>query len=396
MTDDAELLRCYAKLRQEDAFTELVQRHVNLVWGTAKRITGEAELACDVSQLVFSDLAKKADALPHGTVLPGWLHRAACHAAKNAVRGNARRNEREKQAMELHALINDDGKDSRDADELQAILDDALAELPDLDRDAVLLRYFAKKSFAEIGTVIQSSEDAAQKRLSRALDKMRDFFRGRGVGASAGAVVAALGVAGTNAAPCGFAATVATASLAAGGVSLGSASILQTIVLMKTRIAIACAVAAAVAVPTIIQQKTASQLRRQNAAPQQQLVKLNTIANPNTIRIETINAMKQLGFAARLFAADHNHKHPTTFEEMKIELNGMATDRFEFVKHIREVTETEPQLILFREIEPRQLPGGSWERVYAFADGSAQVNGSPDGDFSAFEQEHMAKPLTAK
>jgi len=81
---------------------------------------------------------------------------------------------------------------------------------------------------------------------------------------------------------------------------------------------------------------------------------------------------------------------------MKNELNEMDTDRFEFVKHIREVTESEPQLILFREIDPRQLPDGFWDRLYAFADGSVQNKGSPNGDFSAFEQEHMAKPLTEK
>ena len=106
--------------------------------------------------------------------------------------------------------------------------------------------------------------------------------------------------------------------------------------------------------------------------------------------------MKLLGLAARLFAGDNNRKNPATFEEMENYLSVMDTNRYEFVKHIREVSEAEPQLILFREIEPRQLPDGSWERVYTFADGSVQSKPSPNGDFSAFEQEHMAKPLTAE
>ena len=168
IADDQELLRRYAKEHYEEAFTELVGRRLNLVWGAALRITNDAELARDVAQTVFTDLARKASSLPRGTVLAGWLYRAACYAAAKAVRRNVRRAERESQAMRFHTLHASDSVDAQTLDALQPLLDEALGQLADDDRDAVVLRYFASKSLAEVGAALGTSDAAAQKRLTRA------------------------------------------------------------------------------------------------------------------------------------------------------------------------------------------------------------------------------------
>jgi RNA polymerase sigma factor (sigma-70 family) len=268
MSDDAELLQRYARQRAEDAFTELVRRYLNLVWSAARRITGDGDQARDVAQTVFADLARKADRLPRGTVLAGWLHRAACLAAANLVRGNARRAARERQVMELNPLQAADPADARAAEALQPLLDAALNTLDQADRDAVVLRYLSGKSFAEVGAALGSTEAAAQRRISRAVEKLRAQVGRRGVATSAVGLTLALAVASAEAAPAGLAAVVSTASLAAASAA-GTVGIAQTIMLMKTKLMLATIAVAAVATPIAIQQTSLGHLREENLSLKQ-------------------------------------------------------------------------------------------------------------------------------
>ena len=162
MTGDWDKLRRFRQEGDEEAFADLVREYINLVWTTAFRITGDADLAGDVAQTVFADFARKADRLPDTTILAGWLHRAASFAARRAVRDEIRRRSRERQAMELE-LAHEPASD--ELDPVLPFLDEAIAALRPNDRDAVLLRFFGKKSLAEIGAVFGVSEDAAQKRI---------------------------------------------------------------------------------------------------------------------------------------------------------------------------------------------------------------------------------------
>ena len=74
MINDADLLCRYVKDQAEDAFRELVERHLNFVYSAALRqVNGDAHLARDVTQLVFADLARKAGSLTGRRVLAGWL-----------------------------------------------------------------------------------------------------------------------------------------------------------------------------------------------------------------------------------------------------------------------------------------------------------------------------------
>lgn len=136
---DAELLRRYADQGVEEAFAELVRRYCNLVWAAARRVSGNADTARDVAQLVFCDLARKSRQIPTHTVLAGWLYRAACHAAAKHVRSEVRRNQREQITMETQVRENQPAAESESTSaDLQPLLDSALAELSDADRDAVV------------------------------------------------------------------------------------------------------------------------------------------------------------------------------------------------------------------------------------------------------------------
>lgn len=272
---DHELLRRYADQGSDAAFTELVQRHCNLVWAAARRVSGNGEIARDVAQTVFTDLARKAGKLPADTVLAGWLYRAACHAAANHIRGDARRNQREQTAMQQHHLQPAEAAESRLAEELQPLLDTVLGTLSPADRDAVVLRFLADRSLTEVGAALGVSEDTAQKRVSRALDKLREAFRQRGVTVNGGVAAAALSAAATQAAPVGLAAIVASGALAGAGATAGTASFL---LLMKSKLVVGIVGGAVVATALTWQQRNTSRLAEENSALRRQVAALSVVA----------------------------------------------------------------------------------------------------------------------
>jgi RNA polymerase sigma factor (sigma-70 family) len=265
---DHELLRRYAEHGAEEAFNELVQRHLNLVWAAARRVSGNADLARDVAQTVFTDLARKAGTLPRETVLAGWLYRAACHAAAKQARGEARRVLREHHAMAMQEPTLPDSATAQAAEELQPMLDAALAELSETDRDAVVLRFLAGRSLAEVGTALGTGEDAAQKRVSRALEKLREAFRRRGVNVSGGVMAAGLGLAGAEAAPAGLAGGLTAAALAAAGTAGGTGA---TLLLMKSKLTLGIVAGAAVIAALTWQQHHLTGLTEENSALRRQL-----------------------------------------------------------------------------------------------------------------------------
>src|SRR5436190_3534238 len=170
MNDDQNLLRQYREQGSDAAFRALVDRYVNLVYSAALRKTDDPHLARDASQMVFIDLARKARRLNQNVVLAGWLYRGACFAAAKLIRNEARRAAREKVSTNMNA---DSSEANAYWNQLKPILDDALNALAEKDRDAVILRFFENKAWREIGDALRLSEDAAQKRVNRALDKLR-------------------------------------------------------------------------------------------------------------------------------------------------------------------------------------------------------------------------------
>ena len=276
MTDDAELLRLYAEESSEQAFGELVKRYVDLVYSAAiRRVGNDTQLAQDVAQTVFSALARKARVLPNNVVLGGWLYRHTCLVAAQTVRSECRRRIRENQAASMNALNADDNPVW---EHLAPFLDEAMQGLGMHDRDAIVLRYFQGQDLRRVGIALGIGEEAARKRVSRALERLREQFKRRGLTLSTAALAALLAGNAVMAAPAGVAASISAAALASAAVSGGTAlTILKLMTMTKLKIAIAAVVAAGVATPILIEQQTTKALRQENQTAQnQRLVKLDT------------------------------------------------------------------------------------------------------------------------
>src|SRR5436190_4461788 len=216
MTDDSQLLRRYTEERAEPAFGELVTQHIDLVYSAALRVLGgDRHLAEDVTQTVFADLARKAKSLPRDVVLAGWLYRHTCFTAAKAVRAERRRHIREKTAMEMNALHDDT---EPNWEQIVPLLDEAMNQLSTSDRDAIVLRFLKRQDFRAVGAALGVGEDAAQKRVSRALEKLRTFLTRRGVALTATALGTKLATEAVVAAPMGLAVSVTATSLAGAAV----------------------------------------------------------------------------------------------------------------------------------------------------------------------------------
>jgi len=214
---DSELLRRFVQDHDQGAFAELVRLHVNFVYAAALRhVSGDCHRAEDVAQQVFVDLARKAPDLGRHPCLPGWLYASTRFTAINILRHEQRRTNREKDAEIMH--------ESSDAQEphweqIRPLIDDAMQELDERDRQSVLLRFFGRQTFGAIGEQLGLSENAAQKRVERALDRLAAVLAQRGITSTSAALSVALAQAGV-AAPAslaGSATTVALATARAGG-----------------------------------------------------------------------------------------------------------------------------------------------------------------------------------
>ena len=182
MTAPRTLLADYATKGSEEAFRELVTRHIDLVYSTAVRlVNGDRHRAEDVAQTVFADLARLARSLSTDVMLGGWLHRRTCHVALSLMRSERRRQHRERQAAEMNAQ-----QEQAEAsfDQIAPMLDEAIDQLSAEDRTAIVLRFFERRNLRAIGEALGSNDDAAQKRVSRALEKLRGLLARRGVTAS--------------------------------------------------------------------------------------------------------------------------------------------------------------------------------------------------------------------
>jgi RNA polymerase sigma factor (sigma-70 family) len=277
--DDRELLREYVERQSEMAFAELVTRHVNLVYATALRILGESQMAQDVAQTVFIRLARKARSVREGNALPGWLYHAACGAARDVLRREGRRRRRETEAMN-RAQLERDSQSTWEA--ILPLLDEAMQQLNRFELDAVVLRFLEGKSFRETGLALAVSEDAAQKRVSRALDKLRTHFAKRGLILSAAAIVTALETNSLQSAPLALTAGLAGTSLSGAAGSMGLGTLIQTVFMTNAKTAIAvAALACAISTPLILQHQTIRQLRQEQTQSARQLADMAKLREEN-------------------------------------------------------------------------------------------------------------------
>jgi RNA polymerase sigma factor (sigma-70 family) len=211
--DDWELLQDYARTHSESAFAELVGRHIDWIYSVALRQVGNSQLAEDVAQSVFALLARKAGTLRSGTLLGGWLFRSTCFVAKCSLRAERRRKFREETASTMMTTAQSDDSEVF-WQQLAPYLEHAVASLSEVDRSVVLLRFYERKSLSEIGQRLQISEEAAKKRVSRSVDKLREFLTRRGITMGAAAIGAVLLEKTVQAAPATLSSSIVSASTA--------------------------------------------------------------------------------------------------------------------------------------------------------------------------------------
>ncbi|MBI2928347.1 MAG: sigma-70 family RNA polymerase sigma factor [Verrucomicrobia bacterium] len=301
---DAQLLREYAQRGCEPAFREIVTRHTALVYSAALRCVNSPDVACDIAQSVFTDLSRKArplaDKLAESASLVGWLFRSTRFTALNHLRDDRRRLARERQAME-QLLSNSES--APDWDRIRPVLDEAMDNLDDEDRDALLLRYFKNQDFRAVGVALGVSDDAAQKRVTRAVERLREFFAKRGVTVGASGLVVIVSANAVQAAPVGLAVAISSAAALAGTavVATTTATATQAIAMTTLQKTLITAAFVAAVGTAIYEARQVSTLRTQVQTLQQQQA-------PLAEQIEQLSRERD-GTASKLIAlADENER----------------------------------------------------------------------------------------
>ena len=275
---DLQLLARYTRQQAEDAFAEIVRRHLDLVFSAALRQVRSPQLAEEVAQSAFTDLARQAHRLAPDTVLTAWLYQVTRRTAIDVVRREARRQAREQVAYELNAMnataLSRQNPMEADADwsHIAPLLDEAMHGLEDTDRAAVLLRYFENKSLREVGQTLGTTEDAARKRVSRAVERLREFFAKRGVSVGASGLVVVISANAVQAAPAGLAATISAAATLVGTTiaTTATATAAKAIAMTTLQKTLIVATLAAVAGTGVYTTRQASRLRNQVQTLRQQ------------------------------------------------------------------------------------------------------------------------------
>ncbi len=268
---DVELLRDYAEAGSEAAFCKLVARHTDFVFSAALRQVDSPDLASDLTQKVFTDLARKAQPvakkMPVKGSLAGWLHRSVRYAALNHLRDTRRRHTNERQAME-QLLTNSES--AQDWERIRPMLDEALESLDDEDREALLLRYFRKQDFRTVGLALGVSDDTAQKRVSRAVERLREFFAREKITIGASGLGILISTNAVQSAPIGLAATISAAAVFSGTASSTIIVATKTTAMTTLQKGLIAATFAVVAGTGIFEAHQASQLRGRNQTLEQQ------------------------------------------------------------------------------------------------------------------------------
>ena len=286
LPSDAELLADYATRRSEAAFARLVERYVALVHSAARRQVSDPHLAEKITQAVFILLARKAGSLGRQTVLSGWLCRTAHFAARDALKAGRRRLHREQlAAMNITEDITHEAWQ-----QLAPLLDEAVAQLREADRNAIVLRYYEQRSLDEIGAGLGIGADAAQKRVARALEKLRVIFAKRGVTLMGTAIAGAVSANAVQAVPVGLAAHISAAAVLAGTTLTATTIATMNWLNAKATAAIVASALAAGTATYFVQQGEVSHLRSEN---QHLLAKHEQIAGERAVALSATNANRE-------------------------------------------------------------------------------------------------------
>jgi RNA polymerase sigma factor (sigma-70 family) len=247
---ETELLQAFRKERSEEAFAELVRRYAGLVYSVAHRRLSNAALAEDVTQLVFIRFAKTPPKVNSAGELAAWLHRTTVNVTIDTWRSETRRRNREQEAV---AMQQPEPTATTQAfwDEISPGLDEAIDQLNDDDREAILLRFFKAKPMRDVGAALGVSEAAAKMRVGRAVDKLRTQL-GAGAAATTAVVLAVvLAERSAQAAPVQLVSRLAAMKLPAASVAGKGAVIHSLSRISKAKVVVGAAGVALVAISVL-------------------------------------------------------------------------------------------------------------------------------------------------
>lgn len=222
-SDDIALLREFVEHNSEVAFAALVTRHLNTVYSIALRLTRNPHQAEEIAQAVFVILARKARGASRRVLLPGWLHETTRLTAITFLRSEIRRGHREREACMQHSM---NENDSAVWSQIAPLLDEAMSHLGKKDRSAVVLRFFDNKSMRDIGAALDANEEAAKKRVRRAVEKLRKFFGKRGIETTAEALTASISENSMQTAPIRLASSVTAIAITKSPIAAASTAAL--------------------------------------------------------------------------------------------------------------------------------------------------------------------------
>jgi len=228
--DDGTLLRRWLDRGEEASFRELVGRYNGLVYHSALRTAGNAALAAEGAQLTFIVLARRARQLVPRTSLAGWLHQTAVLQTRNLIR----KQRREESKRQSYTAMTDHSEEIQAWREMAPVLDDALAALPESDREAILLRFYRSLTFPEIAAAVGIASDAARKRVDRAVERLRVQLGRRGCHVGTATCLGALGQLGIEA-KAGVLSAAVLSSKAIGAASLSTGLTATTIAIIMTK-----------------------------------------------------------------------------------------------------------------------------------------------------------------
>lgn len=372
--DDARLLSAYVNRQSEEAFGVLVNRYVALVYSAAARQVQNPQLAEEVTSAAFILLAQKAATLQQRTILSGWLCRTVHFVARNALKAERRRQTRESEAH-MQSLTN--LPDPEVWRQFAPLLDEAVAELNETDRNAVVLRFYEQKPLAEVGRLLGLQPDTAQKRITRAVEKLRRFFLKRGVALPAAVIVGAVTAHSVTAAPLGLATTISAVAVTQGAAAPPATLTLikGTLKLMawtKTKIAVATGIIAVLAVgtTTVIRQRPA-----------------HRAAVDKATAITRMNAAKQFSLGMIMFAADNQGRFPTNTAQLRPYLGNdtKLMNEFQVVFQGAQADIKSPAATVIIMSPPWESEQGTQAKAYGFADGHVEIHVAP---FGPFERQH--------
>jgi RNA polymerase sigma factor (sigma-70 family) len=382
---DNELVARFVDRGCEEAFATLTERHVHLVYSVACRNSPNPDHAQEITQAVFTLLARKAPSLRAGTVIAGWLYQAARHEAANHRRAEVRRFKREQEAY-MRSVVDQTPEAQPAWAELRPLLDEAMGSLNGSDRDAIVLRYFEGRSFAEVSTALGVEERAGQKRVVRALEKLRQIFLKRGVTSTAAGLAAVISANSVQAAPAGVTAMISAAALK------GSAAATPLVILIKRSLEIMAwtkgKTIIATAVVLLLAGGTVVAIKRANEPDLVTKIKAANTGMPaaqTQAKVLIFTAMVQNKIPAAAGWCDTLNQNgklwPTTPTNTQFALNASLAGRAYTKKEIMSGTIPGKAVVFFETAKvgwnqaggAELLPKDASSIAVAFADGSASV-----------------------